>query len=116
MDTKIQYYKNNLKEKGITYEKLSEMSGIPLNTLKNIFRGKTEHPRIDTVQAIERALGLDTPQWTDEERAQGVTGIITRKLTPEEDNLLSTFRQIGQKKGNTTQDLAQKILEQILNS
>lgn len=60
MNAEIQYYKDYLKQIGMTYEQLSEKSGIPLNTLKNIFRGKTAHPRIDTVQAIERALGLAT--------------------------------------------------------
>lgn len=54
----IQHYKNYLKEIGMTYEQLSKKSGIPLNTLKNIFSGKTAHPRIDTIQAIERALGM----------------------------------------------------------
>lgn len=62
MNAKIQDYKKHLKQIGMTYEQLSEKSGIPLNTLKNIFRGKTEHPRIDTVQSIERALGLTTDE------------------------------------------------------
>lgn len=116
MNAKIQYYKGYLKQKNITYEKLSEMSGIPLNTLKNIFRGKTEHPRIDTIQAIERALGIDSPQWTEEERAQGVTDTVSRKLTAEEDDILALYGKIGQKKGANAQAMARKILEQILNS
>lgn len=62
MNAKIQDYKKHLKQIGMTYEQLSEKSGIPLNTLKNIFRGKTAHPRIDTVQSIERALGLTTEE------------------------------------------------------
>lgn len=62
MNAKIHDYKQHLKQIGMTYEQLSEKSGIPLNTLKNIFRGKTEHPRIDTVQAIERALGITTEE------------------------------------------------------
>ena len=55
----IQAIKLFLKQNKITYEQLSEKSGIPLNTLKNIFSGRTPTPRIDTMQAIERALGLD---------------------------------------------------------
>lgn len=54
----IENIKNFMKENKITYEILSQMSGIPLNTLKNIFRGKTQNPRIDTMQAIEKALGI----------------------------------------------------------
>lgn len=48
-----------MKSNRITYQELSDKSQIPLNTLKNIFSGSTKNPRIDTMQAIERALGLD---------------------------------------------------------
>ena len=60
----IKEIKAFMKAQSITYQQLSDTSGIPLNTLKNIFRGKTLHPRIDTIQAIERALGLDEPAET----------------------------------------------------
>ena len=68
----IQSLKTQLKKIGMTYEQLSHESGIPLNTLKNIFSGRTENPRLDTMQAIERALGL-APTFTDEERALGLS-------------------------------------------
>lgn len=55
----IQEIKAYMKQNNITYQELSDRSGIPLNTLKNIFCGKTKHPRIDTMQAIERALGIE---------------------------------------------------------
>ena len=51
--------KKYMKDKKITYQELTDRSGIPLNTLKNIFSGSTKNPRIDTMQAIEHALGLD---------------------------------------------------------
>ena len=44
------------------------MSEIPLNTLKNIFSGKTLNPRIDTVQSIEIALGLENEKKSIMER------------------------------------------------
>ena len=46
----------------MTYEELSQKSGIPLRTLENIFHGITKNPRIDTMQAIETALGLTATQ------------------------------------------------------
>ena len=109
-------YKSKKKELGITFEELSKLSGVPVQTLHNIFRGHTTTPRIDTVQAIERALGLESPQWTEEERAQGVTDTVSRKLTAEEDDMLALYVEIGQKKGANAQAMARKILEQILNS
>lgn len=67
-------YKQKKKELGLTFDQLSKMSGVPLQTLHNIFRGHTQNPRIDTMQAIEEALGLSTPplQWTEEDKALGV--------------------------------------------
>lgn len=55
----INEIKMYMKKNRITYQWLSDESKIPLNTLKKIFSGQTENPRIDTMQAIERALGLD---------------------------------------------------------
>lgn len=68
----INAYKSKKKELGITFETLSQLSGVPVQTLHNIFRGHTATPRIDTVQAIERALGL-SPTFTEEERALGLS-------------------------------------------
>ncbi len=62
LNERIFLIKQQLKQQKITYEELSQKSGIPLNTLKNIFRGRTANPRLDTMQAIEKALGLDSPK------------------------------------------------------
>ena len=51
--------KKILKERKITYKELSEKSGISLQTLEAIFAGYVKHPRIDTMEAIESALGLN---------------------------------------------------------
>lgn len=55
----IMQIKKYLKEHKITYKMLAEMSGVPESTLKNIFGGFTPNPRIDTIEAIERALGIN---------------------------------------------------------
>ncbi|MDD2971073.1 MAG: Uma2 family endonuclease [Lachnospiraceae bacterium] len=41
------------KEKGYTYVKMSELSGVPLGTIQKIFNGETESPRYDTLKALE---------------------------------------------------------------
>lgn len=51
--------KKELKKRKITYIQLSNMSSIPLQTIQKIFSGHTTNPRIDTMQAIEKALGLN---------------------------------------------------------
>jgi len=98
MKASIQNIKGYIKEKNITYQQLSDLSGIPLNTLKNIFRGKTENPRIDTVQAIERALGIQ-PQWTDEEIAEGV-GNYPISLSDEELAWLDLLNRVKDELGD----------------
>lgn len=55
----IEQIKHLLKESKITYGELSERSGIPEGTLKNIFSYRNRNPRIDTMRAIEEALGIE---------------------------------------------------------
>lgn len=51
-------YLNALKNKGnFTFETISNLSGIPEATVKNIFTGKTEDPRFETVSAIVLSMG-----------------------------------------------------------
>lgn len=54
----ISEIKKVLKSKKITYDQLSIMSGVPKQTIQKIFAGYTKHPRIDTLSAIEQALGI----------------------------------------------------------
>lgn len=56
----IEYLKKRKKELGMSFDELVEKSGIPKTTLTNIFGGHTISPRIDTMQAINKALGLYT--------------------------------------------------------
>lgn len=51
-------YLNTLKDKGnFTFEGISNLSGVPEATVKNIFSGKTSDPRFDTVSSIVIAMG-----------------------------------------------------------
>ena len=89
----IQEIKLYLKNNKITYQELSEKSGIALNTLKNIFRGKTENPRIDTMQAIERALGLENEKTPTDDLSEGEKQLIAliKELTDEEAQEISNY-------------------------
>lgn len=42
------------QEYGLTYEMISERSGVPLGTVQKIFGGKTESPRHGTLEALEK--------------------------------------------------------------
>lgn len=46
-----------LAELGWTKEKLADESGLPLDTIRNIYYGKTPDPKVSTVMAISEATG-----------------------------------------------------------
>lgn len=63
------------KQKKLSFKELSELSNIPKSTIEKVLLEITPHPRIDTVQAIEKALGVSPePQSTEitEERLQAL--------------------------------------------
>lgn len=67
----VEEIKNYMKENNITQLELSKLSNIPLGTIRKIFSGARKNPRIDTIQAIEKALGFTSPtavtQYTEKE-------------------------------------------------
>ena len=112
----IQSTKSYLKSNKITYEQLSERSGIPLNTLKNIFSGRTPNPRIDTMQAIEEALELNRPmQFTEKEKALGVVTEYKEKLSEDEMELLEAYRAIKGEKGEKAAHAIKTMVELYLD-
>lgn len=81
------------KQKKLTLQEIADASGIPKRTVDDIFSGKTKHPRIDTMQAIERALGITPgqevlPAYTEEEKQLFE---LIQQLTDEEAKELSNF-------------------------
>ena len=63
----IDRLKRKKEELKLSYDELASLSGIPKTTITNILLGRTPTPRIDTVEKIERALGLYTsPQMKND--------------------------------------------------
>lgn len=56
MPMTVEEMKRRKKVLGYSYEKISELSGVPLGTVQKIFSGVTESPRYDTLQALEKAF------------------------------------------------------------
>ena len=78
----IEYIKKVLKDKKITYEELAKMTNLSISAIKKIFSGVAKYPRIDTVEAIEKALGLE------KEKSPST-------LNDDEQRLLSAYRQLA---------------------
>lgn len=60
---KIAEYK---KKMGLTTEELSVRSGVPVGTLNKILSGATRDPKLETLKAIARVLGLSLNDFDDE--------------------------------------------------
>ena len=88
----IENIKKTLKDKKITYQRLSELSGVPLSTIKSVFCGKTTNPTIETVTAIKRALGLDTDDLGD--------GFAQNYITQDEEKIIKIYRSLDEKRKN----------------
>ena len=89
----IELYKRRKKELHFTFDELAKRSGVSRRALTQIFSNpESSNPTTATIQKIERALGIG---WTDEELAQGVSPVMVRNVTPEEDDLLEYFRELG---------------------
>lgn len=57
---KVKDYMTALKDSGsFTYEDIANLSGTPLQTVRNIFTGKTPDPRFATLAKIIISLGGD---------------------------------------------------------
>lgn len=94
----IEEIKSYMKEHKITQIQLSQMSNIPLGSLRNIFSGRVPNPRIDTMQAIENALGLN--KKATEEPPQSI------------DHLINHLKELPKEK---QQELA-PIIEHLINA
>lgn len=81
--TDIKRLKKRKKELHLTFDQLAEKSGIAKNTLYDIFRGITQNPRIDTMQALEQALELNDKIEENQ-----------NELTSDEIELLEMYRRI----------------------
>ena len=110
----IEQLKARKKELKMTFDQLSKKSGIAKRTLEDVFLGQTKNPRIDTMQAIEEALGLSTPplQWTEEEEALGV-GNHPTYLSEKEWRILNAFNDLERSRGEAFADKMIKMIEDI---
>lgn len=54
------------KEKGLTNAQLAELSGVTLSTLDKLTAGINRNPKLDTLQAICRALGCHLDDFDDD--------------------------------------------------
>lgn len=93
----IDLWNRRRKELKLSLYDIAEATQIGISTIKDIFRGKRPTPRIDTVEAIEKVLGITreppqpppkTGQISTSSPASGVS------LTEKETRLLRAFSEL----------------------
>lgn len=113
----IQTIKQYMRSNKITYEELANRSGLSISTIKKIFSGISQYPRIDTMQAIEQALELNQAplQWTEKEKAAGVLPNYAENLSADEVALIDAYRAIKSEKGEQAAHAIKTIVETYLD-
>lgn len=84
----IERLKKRKKELGWTLDEIAEKSGISRRTVSRLFSGNPDYPSptYNTVQAIERALGLSEDGYKD---------TMPFDVTPMEEEVIQTFRALS---------------------
>lgn len=73
------------KLKGLSIEDVAKNANLPKGTVEKVLFGIVKHPRIDTMEAIEKALGItsDKIEYKNEEQ-----------YTEQEKRLVKAFRTL----------------------
>ena len=95
----LELWKKIKKEKKLTLQEISNLSEIPKRTIEDIFSGKTPTPRTNTVQAIEKALGINENKIELSEEKKNLLEKID-KMTKEEKQALISFIDLMLSKRN----------------
>ena len=70
---KLEQWKTTKKKLKFTNKDIANASGIPLSTVEQVMCGKIKSPRLDTVEAIDKALGLaPATDWVEDNKTLGV--------------------------------------------
>ena len=88
----------------MTTEELSERSGVPIGTLNKILSGVTRDPKLETLKAIARVLGLSLDDFDDSS--------LKTTYEPTYDDIQSLIARNGKK---LTLEQKQDIIKALLS-
>ncbi len=100
----IEKLKKAKKRLGISYDEIALRSGVPKATVTNVMLGYTQRPRIDTIQKIQQALGVNNG-ITSEEYEQGARYTKKVSITADEEDILDEAREVLKLHGQKGKDL-----------
>lgn len=113
----IALWKKRKKELHWTHDDLARESGISRRTIAGIFSGDPRYasPTLNTVEAIEKALGIENPtlEWTEEDKALGV-GNHPTYLSERERKWMELGSEILRKKGEAYYEMLEQMIESVI--
>lgn len=98
------------KKAGFSIEELSQKANLEKSTVEKVLFGVVKNPRVDTLQAIERALGL-APEPTDEEKALGMSRTAPIALSDKDKRRLTMLMEADEVLGEERVDMALSLIE-----
>ena len=107
----IQQIKSYMKQNKITYEELSKKSNLSISTIKKIFSGISQYPRMDTMKTIENALGLNNVEFTEQEKKEFNLGDHKIALSDVDKYRLNVLARAEEVLGKEFVDAQIKLLE-----
>lgn len=110
----LELWKKVKKEKKLKIADIASAANLPKGTVQNIFCGYIPHPRIDTVQAIERALGLNSAQSYANDGLK--TESVAKSLSEKETRLLDAFNGLIPPMQDYILDMVEKLVAQPQNA
>ena len=93
----IELWKKIKKEKRLTIADIAEKANLPKGSVQNIFCGYVPNPRTDTVEAIEKALGI-------------TKDVVDVDISQEEKDFIEVYRQLTQEEKIEFNNIASFIL------
>lgn len=108
----LELWRKAKKARKLTIAEIAQMANLPKGSVQNIFAGYVKNPRIDTVQRIENALGLN--DVADSEYLDGVREVATIVVTSKEDDFIMLFRELGKRRGEDSQDALIAVMKTML--
>ena len=105
---KIAEYKKKLN---MTTFELSYRSGVPLGTLTKILSGATKDPKLETLKAIARVLGLSLDDFDDTNKSDKLN--IDINAVPTYDDVITVYTR---SRKNLSQEEKMRLARIILSS
>lgn len=103
----LEEWRQRKKELHLRFEDIVQQSGIPMSTVQDLFQGRTRSPRIDTVNAIARVLGLQKPLRKD----NSVAANSALVLTDNESRLLAAYKELVPAMQDYILEMTEKLVE-----